>query len=42
MKTITELKSLCHRNQATLLQDSAGVVALCVMLIVALHMPSLF
>ena len=41
MKTITELKLLCQRNQATLLQDTAGVFALGVLLIVALHLPSL-
>ena len=41
MKTITELKSICLRNQATLFQDTLGVVALGVILIVALHLPSL-
>ncbi len=41
MKTITEFKTLCQRNQATLLQDTLGVVALGVILFVALHLPSL-
>ena len=41
MNTITELKTVCLRNQATLMQDSLGAAALGVMLIVALHLPSL-
>lgn len=41
MKTITELKTLCRRSQATLLQDALGMTALGVMLFVALHLPAL-
>ena len=40
MKTITELKDICRRSQATLVQDAIGAAALGVILIVALHMPS--
>jgi hypothetical protein len=41
MKTITDLKGICQRSQATLLQDAIGATALAVMLVVALHAPSL-
>ncbi len=41
MKTITELKTICLRNHTTILPDALGVAALGVMLIVALHLPSL-
>ena len=41
MKTITELKSICHRSRATLVEDALGAVALGVMLVVALHLPIL-
>lgn len=41
MKTIAELKTICHRQRACLVQDAMGVAALGVMLIVALHLPSL-
>ena len=41
MKTIAELKTICRRQQACLLQDAVGVAALVVMLFVALHLPYL-
>ncbi len=41
MQTITELKTICRRSRATLFQDALGAAALGVMLIVALHLPSL-
>ena len=42
MNTITELGNICRRSRATLVQDALGAAALGVMLIVALHLPSLF
>ncbi len=41
MNTISELKNICRRSQATLFQDALGAMALGVMLIVALHLPTL-
>lgn len=38
---MTQIKTSFHRSQATLLQDSIGVVALAIMLMVALHLPGL-
>ena len=40
MNTIRELKTVCDRGGASLLQDAIGAVALAVMLIVALHLPA--
>ncbi len=41
MKTISELRSIALRSQASLLSDVIGAAALCVMLFGALHLPSL-
>ncbi len=38
---IAQLKATLHNTQSTLLQDAIGAGALAVMLIVALHLPSL-
>ncbi|WP_262386503.1 hypothetical protein ROLI_023260 [Roseobacter fucihabitans] len=40
MSTMSQLKSIAARSQATLLQDAAGVAALIVMLVVGLHLPA--
>lgn len=37
-----DLKAVFQRAQPTLLQDMAGVTALVVMLVAALHLPNLF
>ena len=39
MNTLNELKSVCKRSHATLLQDTIGLSAVVVILIVALHLP---
>lgn len=36
-----QLKTAFYRSQNTLLQDAAGVAALVVILVVALHLPAL-
>ena len=41
MKTLTDLKQICSRSQRTLVPDALGVTALGIMLIFALHLPSL-
>jgi hypothetical protein len=41
MTTLNELKSIIRRSEATLLYDAMGAAALGVMLIVALHLPTL-
>ena len=41
MTTMTELKHILIRSRVTLIEDATGAVALGVMLIVALHLPSL-
>lgn len=40
MTTLTELKSLFRRSQATLFQDALGMVALSTILIAGLHLPA--
>ncbi|MEP2642215.1 hypothetical protein [Roseobacter sp.] len=40
MTTLIKLKSIASRSQRTLLQDTAGAMALVVMLVVGLHLPS--
>ncbi len=42
MSLITEVRSITGRAQATLVQDAVGGAALIVMLIVGLHLPSIF
>ena len=42
MTTLHQIKDIATRSQNTLLQDAAGAVALVVMLLVALHLPSFF
>ncbi|MGZ2257807.1 hypothetical protein [Roseobacter sp. A03A-229] len=37
---LTQIKSIASRSQATLLQDMVGAMALVVMLVVGLHLPS--
>ena len=39
MTLLRELKSVAKRSHATLVQDAIGAAALCVLMIVALHMP---
>lgn len=41
MTMLTQIKAIASRSHATLLQDAAGMAALIVMLLVALHLPSL-
>ena len=41
MATIRKIHSIATRSDATLLQDFIGAAALVVMLVVALHLPSL-
>ncbi|MEP1354927.1 MAG: hypothetical protein ABJX32_20900 [Tateyamaria sp.] len=41
MTTLRTLKDVATRAEATLLQDVIGAAALTVMLVVALHLPSL-
>ncbi|GGX61941.1 hypothetical protein GCM10007385_33800 [Tateyamaria omphalii] len=41
MTTLRQIKDIASRAEATLLQDAAGAAALTVMLVVALHLPSL-
>lgn len=41
MKTLNDIKASYERSQATLLQDAMGAAALGVMLMVALHLPSI-
>lgn len=38
---MTQIRTSFQRTQATLLQDAAGVGALVVMLVIALHLPGL-
>lgn len=40
MQTITEFGTICRRSRSTLVDDALGAAALGVMLIVALHVPS--
>lgn len=40
MTFIVQIKRIAARSQTTLLQDSAGLMALVVMLMVGLHLPS--
>ena len=37
---MTQLKTVIRRSHATLVQDMIGASALCVILIVALHLPA--
>ena len=39
---MTEIRNAFTRSRATLAQDAAGVAALVVMLLVALHLPGAF
>ena len=41
MKTLHQIASIANRSQATLLSDAAGVAALMMMLVFALHIPAL-
>lgn len=41
MTTLLQIKSIAHRSQRTLVQDTLGGAALVVMLLVGLHMPGL-
>ncbi|WP_281359577.1 hypothetical protein [Roseobacter ponti] len=40
MQTLSMIKTVATRSQATLVQDIAGAAALVVILMVALHLPS--
>lgn len=40
MTLFSQIKAIASRSQATLLQDMAGAMALIVMLLVSLHLPS--
>lgn len=42
MKTLSDIKTIAVHARATLVQDAMGVVALTVMLVVTLHVPSFF
>lgn len=42
MTTLLQIKAIAFRSQETLLQDTAGVAALIVMLVVGLHLPTFF
>ncbi|KUP92516.1 hypothetical protein TRIHO_24860 [Tritonibacter horizontis] len=39
---VTQFKSALRNGQTTLLQDAIGAASLVVMLVVGLHLPSLF
>lgn len=41
MTTLRNIKEIATRAEATLLEDALGAAALMVMLVVALHLPSL-
>lgn len=38
---IARIKTTFHRSQNTLLQDAAGMIALVIIMVVALHLPAL-
>lgn len=37
---LTQIKTIASRSHVTLLQDAAGAMALIVMLVIGLHLPS--
>ena len=40
MSTLSQIKSIAHRAQDTLIPDAVGLAALTIMLVVGLHLPS--
>ncbi|WP_299675759.1 hypothetical protein [uncultured Roseobacter sp.] len=40
MTILAQIRSIASRSHATLLQDAVGAMALIVMLVVGLHLPS--
>lgn len=42
MSTLIEIKAIASQARSTLVQDTVGAVALMVMLLVGLHLPSFF
>ncbi len=42
MSTLSEIRSIAADARSTLRQDAFGAIALMVMLVVGLHMPSFF
>lgn len=42
MASLIQIKAIATRAQSTLVQDAIGAAALCVIFVVALHLPALF